>query len=172
MDLIFQKFSYPSIDFFTTLENRKLEVFCSPYPLDAAYPSDVQSISLDSDVCLCVPSPNIKSPGPSESVPRKVYSSGSPTCSTLFMVSYPPRPANRLSKKITNNIKKVNLETGSNSALRSSKFKACTMENIQHSPSKESLSEKAQSYIKNSKRPSSRRMYEARQQIYICWCLE
>ena len=92
--------------------------------------------------------------------------------STTVMVSYLHRSANRLSKKITNNIENAYSETGSNSALRSSKSKVYSMENFQHSPPERSLSEKAQSYIKNHKRASIRRMYEARQHIYRSWCIK
>ena len=44
-DMLFQRFQHPNIDLFATQENKKLPIFCSPYPDQAAWASDALSVS-------------------------------------------------------------------------------------------------------------------------------
>ena len=56
---IFQRFTTPNLDLFATRENRKLQVFCSPYPDPQAWATDALSVDWKNIYAYAFPPPII-----------------------------------------------------------------------------------------------------------------
>ena len=42
---LLQAFDTPNIDLFATLENKKLQLYCSPFPMEGAFATDALSVN-------------------------------------------------------------------------------------------------------------------------------
>lgn len=127
--------------------------------------------TLERNVCICVSPASIDTPGITESAEGAMFAGvGCSTLSKTVMVSNPVGSSGRHSKKTTNHGRHADSKEGSDKACRSRVSKSGGMENFQSSSSKRKFSSKAKEYIKQARRASTQRMYQARIAIYRSWC--
>ena len=128
---------------------------------------------LERNVCLCIP-PSSSTPSCfTESTTRTVQTNfGGPIHTNAIMVPSTFRTTGRLSKTPTRNTESAVTGEGSLVTSRPTVNETCSMENIRSDRRDQGLSEKVKKYIAECKRPSTRKMYRARQRIYDCWCRE
>ena len=86
------------------------------------------------------------------------------------MVPRSSRTTHRLSKRTSNKGKSAHSKKGSDYASRSRKSPSSSLENIQGQNSQGKFSEKVKTFINNSRRSSTRKVYDARLQVYKSWC--
>ena len=171
MKKIFQIFYTPNIDLFATRENRQLAVFCSPRPTEGAWCTDALSANWKGMYAYAFP-PQILL----HRVLRKVQQEPctlilvaplSPTLSwfpvRLELVIDYPRLLPRIPKLLTQ--EKGRLIHPDPSSLKLAAWKISVIEETR-------IFQKAQRYITENERPSTRNLYKARQRIYDCWCRE
>ena len=126
---------------------------------------------VEGNVCVCLPSTSTNSSRVEESSNRTMYSSANSTPLTkTVLVSEANRVTSGFSKEITTSSRHVDSKKKPSYSCKSRVAKSCRMEDLEHRKSKTKFSSKAQEYIKQAKRSSTRKLYGARLAIYRSWC--
>ena len=126
---------------------------------------------LEGDLCICISTPNTDTSDPKENTNGTVRSDSNRTTSNkAVLVSKSSLSSSRLSKKITSDSKNAHSKKRTNSSQKSRKSQSGSLESIQQSRTSSGLSQKAKGYIKQARRLSTRRLYDARLSIYKNWC--
>ena len=128
---------------------------------------------LGKNVRLCLSASDITTPSIAESTAGTLHPNSH--CSAdpyTIVVPSSPRAGYRFSQTSSRNTESTVAKEGSNFTPRPGYVKACSVEDFGSKRGDQYLSEKAQKYILESRRPSTRNLYGARQRIYISWCRE
>ena len=128
---------------------------------------------LEEHLCLCLSTSNHNSAGSEKGTTATVHSDiDCPIGTQTVMVPQSAGTSHRLSKEATSARKDVNAKKGSSRSRRSRKSKPCGLENIRVSEPTPRFSKRARDYIKQARRVSTRKLYDARLSIYRGWCDE
>ena len=128
---------------------------------------------LEEHLCLCLSTSNHNSAGSEKGTTATVHSDiDCPFGTQTVMVPQYAGTSHRLSKEATSARKDVNAKKGSSRSRRSRKSKPCGLENIRVSEPTPRFSKRARDYIKQARRVSTRKLYDARLSIYRGWCDE
>lgn len=129
------------------------------------------SCRLDRNVCICISASHINSESTQESGTGVVCSSPHRSVFTkTVMVSRPTTSIGRHSKGTSNNKRHVDSKKRAVHSSKSRKSASGGLENFKQQRTENRFSEKAKSFIFNSRRQSTRKMYDARIRIYKEWC--
>jgi hypothetical protein len=102
VNMLFQQMETPNIDLFATAQNKKLPVYCCPFPDINAFQVDSFVNKLERDVCLCISSPNSHSKSTTENSRRNEHcSSHRSNVAKTVVVSSDDRTPHRGSNKTT-----------------------------------------------------------------------
>ena len=82
-DMLFQRFQHPNIDLFACQENKKLPIFCSTYPDQAAWASDALSVSWTGMHAYAFPPPVL--------IPQVLMKVRQELCVVLLVAPFSPR---------------------------------------------------------------------------------
>ena len=139
----------------------------------AGLDSRLPKYRLEGNVRVRISTPNTVTACAAESEKRTLYSY--PDCanfSPAVVVPVADGTNNRSTQTLTVFSGFTNAEQRGMDTPRSNEPKIGSLENFRDFNAEKNLSEKAQKYIYESKRPSTRRVYESRQRLYCRWCSE
>ena len=129
------------------------------------------SLQLDRDVCVRISSPDSDSTHSPEGESRILCPTISSTSLTeTIVVSNTSQSFDRHANTSTKHRVSTDSKKRSGKTSRSAKPKVSSMENIRRYKATEKFSERAKTFITNSKRESTRKVYDARLTIYRNWC--
>ena len=116
------------------------------------------------DVCICIPPTNNTASGVTKGPSRTLHvNTDRSTSPPAVMVPSVARSYHRLPETASRESKVTNAEKRPLDSSRPEEPETCRMKDFWHRKGTEFLSEKAQKYIAECKRPSTRKMYRARQ---------
>ena len=128
---------------------------------------------LDRDVGLCLPTSNINSFGSQENSRRTVQSTANcASSSESALVSSSAGVISGFSKKTSAYRQSSVTKQGSSVAPKPSHSKSRSLGSVKRQGASQRFSAKAQQYISESRRSSTRKLYNARLAIYREWCRE
>ena len=128
---------------------------------------------LDWDLRLRISPADPTSSGTTEGDKRDVhYYSNSPHNTLSIMVSDPSESVNRSPEASSHESRFIDTEQRSMDTPRLVENEISSLEDFRCEGRTECLSKKARDYITQSRRPSTRKMYEARQRLFCSWCQE
>ncbi|KAK3102086.1 hypothetical protein FSP39_008630 [Pinctada imbricata] len=128
-------------------------------------------VQLDGDLCICVSPNHINPKDTSENETGDVYTpTDCAAISEAVMVSNTSKSARGDTNDVTFKRGFIKSKKGSNKTSRPSKSQISSLENIKQCGSPKKISKKAESFITNSRRQSTRKVYDARLTIYRNWC--
>ena len=128
---------------------------------------------LDRDLGLCLPTSNINSFGSQENSGRTVQSTANcASSSESALVSSSARVISGFSKKTSAYRQSSVTKQGSSVAPKPSHSKSRSLGSVERQGASQRFSAKAQQYISESRRSSTRKLYNARLAIYREWCRE
>ena len=167
-ETLFNIYTKPNIDLFATKENRKIQTFCSPYPDPEAWSCDALACNWTGMYAYAFPPPDSDSPEGESGILCPTISSTSLT--ETIVVSNTSQSFDRHANTSTKHRVSTDSKKRSGKTSRSAKPKVSTMGNIRRYKATEKFSERAKTFITNSKRESTRKVYDARLTIYRNWC--
>ena len=170
-ETLFNIYTKPNIDLFVTKEDRKIQTFCSPYPDPEAWSCDALACNWTGMYAYAFPPPIL--------IPRILQKVKVESCVLLLVaplftetivVSNTSQSFDRHANTSTKHRVSTDSKKRSGKTSRSAKPKVSSMENIRRYKATEKFSERAKTFITNSKRESTRKGYDARLTIYRNWC--
>ena len=128
-------------------------------------------VQLDGDLRICVSPTHINPKDTSENETGDVYTpTDCAAISEAVMVSNTSKSARGHTNDVTFKRGFIKSKKGSNKTSRPSKSQISSLENIRQCGSPKFFSKKAESFITNSRRRSTRKVYDARITIFRNWC--
>ena len=139
----------------------------------ASMGSGLSESIMEGNVCVCLPSSSVDPTSTEKSPDGAVYNnSNSSTFSQTVMVPKAHRAPCGSSKTATSHRGHAKSKERSNNTHKSRNVKSGSLENFKCATSKTKFSSKAQEYIKQARRSSTRQMYGARLSVFRRWCIE
>lgn len=131
------------------------------------------SCRMEKHVCLCFSPSNFTSQGSQENSTGGMCGDSNSTNSSLpVMVSSVNRTSSRDPSKAASNRRSLDTKRRSVYTSKPKSPKSCSLEIVKHTRSSRRFSEEARKFLDQSKRESTKRLYNARIQIYSDWCSE
>ncbi|KAK3092126.1 hypothetical protein FSP39_025396 [Pinctada imbricata] len=172
-DQLFNISTKPNIHCRLVCNKRKLQNSDILLPVPGARSLELRrsGVQLDGDLRICVSPTHINPKDTSENETGDVYTpTDCAAISEAVMVSNTSKSARGHTNDVTFKRGFIKSKKGSNKTSRPSKSQISSLENIKQCGSPKKFSKKAESFITNSRRQSTRKVYDARLTIYRNWC--
>ena len=170
-DQLFNIYTKPNIDLFATRENRKIQIFCSPYPEPEAWNCDALACSWTGIYAYAFPPPIL--------IPRILQKMKQEMCTLLLIAPLSPRqswyptllsllvdiPMMLPLREDLLSQRKGQIKHPDPQSLKLAAWKISD-----NAVLRKFFQKKAESFITNSRRRSTRKVYDARITIFRNWC--